>query len=174
MRIFLLLAAGLLLLPIVSSAQKFLQLEKANRAKTIKLYVGEDLTYRLKGSTEWITSTITNVQMDSQLVALDWKPVPVGQITAVRLQYAPFLRTLGPMFMIFGASWAGFSLVGAAFDNYKLNAGTAIVSGAGLASGFILHQIFKHKPVRLGERRRLRAVEVPIDGIKPPGAAPRQ
>lgn len=147
------------------SAQKFVQLEKANKARTIKFYQGQDITYRLKGNTEWYTSTITDVQMDSQRVALDLKYLPVSDIAAIRLQYPGILRSLGPMFMIFGASWVGFSLVGAAFDHYKLNAGTAIVSGTGLASGFILHQIFKNKRVALGERRRLRAVEVPVAPI---------
>ncbi len=143
-------------------AQKFLQLEKANRARTTKFYVGQDLQYRLKGKDEWITATITNVQMDSQRVVLDLNPVRVADIAAIRVQYPGILRTLGPMLMTFGASWAGFSLVGAVFDDYKLTAGTAIVSGTGLASGFILHQIFKRKTVRMGERKRLRAVEIPM------------
>ena len=162
MRHFILFAACCLWLPSAAAAQKFLQLEKANKARTDKFFVGQDITYRLKDSSEWFTSTITDVQMDAQLVAFDWKTVPVGNIEAIRLRHAPILRSLGPMFMIFGASWAGFSLVGAAFDQYKLTAGTAIVSGTGLASGFILHQIFRHKRIRLGERRRLRAVEIPL------------
>ena len=144
------------------SAQKFLQLEKANRARTTKFYAGQEITYRLKGKTEWYTSSITDVQMDSQRVALDLKYLPVSDIEAVQLEYPGLLRSLGPSFMIFGASWAGFSLIGAAFDNYKLNAGTAIVTGSGLALGFTLHQIFKSKRVKMGERRRLRAVEVPL------------
>ncbi len=160
-RLFWMLALSLLL-PVLLPAQKFVQLEKTNRAQTLKFYAGQELTYRLKGDPEWITSTITDVQMDSQLVALDWKFVPIGRIDAVWLQYPGILRGLGPSFMIFGASWVGFSLIGAAFDDYKLTAGTAIVSGAGLTSGFALHQIFKRKKVKLGERRRLRAVEVPV------------
>lgn len=151
------------LAPAVLPAQKFIQLEKANRAKTLKFYVGQDLTYRLKGETEWFTSTITDVQMDSQKVSFDLKPVPVADIEAIRLQHPGLVRSLGPALMIFGASWAGFALVGAAFDDYELTAGTAIVSGAGLASGYLLYRIFKNKKVKMGERRRLRAVEVPVD-----------
>ncbi len=162
MRLTTLLFAVCCLLPAVLPAQKFIQLEKTNRVKTIKFYVGQDLVYRLKGENEWFTSTITDVQMDSQLVALDWKTMPVTNIEAIRLQHAGILRGLGPSFMIFGASWAGFSLIGAAFDDYKLTAGTAIVSGAGIVSGFILHRIFKNKKVKMGTRRRLRAVEVPV------------
>lgn len=158
----LLLFASCWLLPLTATAQKFLQLEKANKAQTIKFYKGEDITYRLKGNTEWYTSTITDVQMDSQRIALDLKYLPVSDIAAIQLHYPGILRSLGPMFMIFGASWAGFSLVGAAFDEYKLTASTAIVSGTGLASGFILHQVFKHKRVKTSERRRLRVVEVPV------------
>ncbi|MBK9339041.1 MAG: hypothetical protein IPM98_21890 [Lewinellaceae bacterium] len=144
------------------SAQKFIQLEKANRARTTKFYVGQELTYRLKGEKEWHTSTITNAQMDSQLVALDLKPIRVAEIDAIRLQYPTLLRKAGSGLMIFGASWAGFSLIGAAFDNYELTASTAIVSGTGLVSGFLLHQIFKNKNVKLGTRKRLRAVEIPV------------
>ncbi len=148
--------------PDIFFAQKFIQLEKANKARTIKFYAGEEITYRLKSDTDWFTATITDVQMDSQRVALDLKYLPVGDIAAIRLQYPGILRSLGPSFMIFGASWGGFSLIGAAFDDYKLTAGTAIVTGTGLASGFILHQIFKSKKIKLNERRRLRAVEVPV------------
>lgn len=144
------------------SAQKFIQLEKANKARTLKFYAGEEITYRLKTDTDWHTATITDVKMDSQRVALDLRYLPVSSIDAIQLQYPGILRGLGPSFMIFGASWAGFSLIGAAFDDYKLNAGTAIVTGTGLVSGFILHQIFKHKRVKMNERRRLRAVEVPV------------
>ena len=173
MRLFTLLIAGLLLTSGIS-AQKFLQLEKVNRAQTIKFYAGQDITYRLKGKTEWYTSTITDVQMDSQRVTLDITVVPVSDIEGIRLQYPGILRSLGPSFMIFGASWAGFSLIGAAFDNYKLTAGTAIVSGTALATGFTLHQIFKTKRIKLGERRRLRAVEVPVAPVIPGPGGRRQ
>lgn len=168
MRIFLFLIA-VSLLPAGLAAQKFLQLEKTNRTRTVKFYAGEDFTYRLKGKTEWYTSTITDVQMDSQRVAFDLKFVRVSDIEAVRLQYPGILRSLGPSFMIFGASWAGFSLIGAAFDDYKLTPGTAIVTGTAVATGFVLHQIFKNKRVKLGERRRLRAVEVPVAPLIPGG-----
>jgi hypothetical protein len=161
MRLFLVLLACCLL-PALAPAQKFIQLEKANRAKTLKFYVGQDFTYRLKGETEWFTSTITDVQMDAQKVSFDLKPVPVSDIEAIRLQHAGILRGLGPGLMIFGASWAGFALIGAAFDDYELTAGTAIVSGTGLASGYLLHRIFKNKKVKMSARRRLRAVEIPV------------
>lgn len=142
--------------------QKFIQLEKSNRARTTKFYVGQELTYRLKTDQEWHVGTITDAQMDAQTLALDWKPMPVSDIAAIRLQYPGLLRNSGPALMIFGASWAGFALIGAAFDDYKLTAGTAIVSGTGLVSGYVLRQIFKNKNVRLNDRRRLRAVEIPV------------
>jgi hypothetical protein len=144
------------------SAQKFIQLEKANRARTIKFYVGQEITYRLKSDNEWHIGTITNARMDSQLVALDMKQYRIADIDAIRLQHPGLVRNTGRALMVFGTSWAGFSLIGAAFDDYKLTAGTAIVSGTSLASGFILHRIFRNKNVKLNDRRRLRAVEIPV------------
>ena len=92
----LLFCLACMLFPALLPAQKFIQLEKANRARTLKFYVGQDFTYRLKGETEWFTSTITDVQMDSQKVALDLKPVRVTDIEAIRLQYPGILRSIGP------------------------------------------------------------------------------
>ncbi|TNE48819.1 MAG: hypothetical protein EP344_18455 [Bacteroidetes bacterium] len=163
MRTLLLLVLGLCLASQLP-AQKFIQLEKANRAKTIKFYVGQDLTYRLKGQTEWATALITDVQMDSQLIALNWKTMPVSNIEAIRLQHSGFVRSLGPMLMLFGASWVGYSVVGAVFYDDPLTASTAIVSGTSIATGYLLHRIFKHKTIRMRERRRLRAVEIPVMG----------
>ncbi|MCS7037364.1 MAG: hypothetical protein RMJ33_07630 [Saprospiraceae bacterium] len=150
-------------------SQKFIQLERANRARTLKFYAGDEITYRFKGDRMWHSALITDANMDSQRVALDGRYWPIREIDAVRLQYPGVLRTSGPMLMIFGASWGGFSLIGALFDNYPLTAQTAIITGSGLVVGFGLKQIFKHRNVRLNERRRLRAVEIPVSIPLRPG-----
>jgi hypothetical protein len=90
------------------------------------------------------------------------KQYRIADIDAIRLQYPGLVRNTGRALMVFGTSWAGFSLIGAAFDDYKLTASTAIVSGTSLASGFILHRIFRNKNVKMNDRRRLRAVEIPV------------
>lgn len=149
--------------------QKFIQLERVNRARTVKFYAGDPLTYRFKGDPMWHNSLITDVSMDSQRVAFDGRFWNLSEVDAIRLQYPGLLRASGPMLMIFGVSWAGFSLIGAAFDNYPLTAQTAIISGSGLVIGFGLKQLFKHRNVRLGERRRLRAVEIPVSIPLRPG-----
>ncbi len=163
----LLLAFALLACPAL--AQKFIQLERVNRARTLKFYTGDELTYRFKGDQMWYKALITDASMDSQRVALDGRYWPISGIEAIRLQYPGVLRASGPMLMLFGASWAGFSLIGAAFDNYPLTAQTAIISGSGLVVGFGLKQLFKNRNVRLNERRRLRAVEIPVSIPLRPG-----
>ncbi len=153
----------------VCFGQKFIQLERANRARTIKFYCGDELTYRFKGDAVWRHSLITDVQMDTQRVALDGHYGALSDIGAIRLQYPGLLRASGPMLMLFGASWAGFSLIGAAFDDYPLTTQTAIISGTGLVVGFGLKQLFKYRSVRLNERRRLRALEIPVSIPLRPG-----
>ncbi len=143
-------------------AQKFLQLEKTNRAKVEKFYAGQALTFRLKGDPEWLTENIVDVQMDSQRVAFELTRARVTDFDAVRLEYPGILQNTGPALMIFGAAWGGYSLIGAAFDDYQLTAGTAIVTGTGLLSGYILYRIFKNRDINLNDRKRLRAVEVPV------------
>ncbi|MFN0013440.1 MAG: hypothetical protein ACKVU2_02735 [Saprospiraceae bacterium] len=162
MRLSILLSIACCLSAFLLPAQKFIQLEKTNRAKVDKFYVGQPLTFRLKGDPEWHTEKITDVQMDSQRVAFDLIRARVSDFEAIRLEYPGILRNTGPALMIFGASWGGFALVGVVFDEYKLTAKDAIVTGTGLVSGFILNQIFKNKNIKLNDRRRLRAVEVPV------------
>lgn len=143
-------------------AQKFIQLEKTNRAKVEKFYAGQELTFRLKGDADWYTEKITDVQMDSQRVAFELTRARVSDFDVIRLEYPGFLQNTGPALMVFGAAWGGYSLIGAAFDDYQLTAGTAIVTGTGLLSGYILYRIFKNRDVKLNERKRLRAVEIPV------------
>jgi len=162
MRLLTLFAVAVLLFPSLASSQKFIQLEKTNRARVEKFYAGQELTFRLKGDPHWYTERITDVQMDSQRVAFELTRARISEFDAIRLEYPGVLRSTGPALMVFGASWGGFSLIGAAFDDYKLTAGTAIVTGTGLLSGYLLYQIFKNKDVKLNERKRLRAVEIPV------------
>jgi len=162
MRLFTLFVAVVFLFPSLAFAQKFIQLEKTNRARVNKFYAGQELTFRLKGDPDWYTEKITDVQMDSQRVAFELTRARISDLDAIRLEYPGILRNTGPALMIFGASWGGFSLIGAAFDDYKLTAGTAIVTGTGLLSGYILYQVFKNRDVKLNDRKRLRAVEIPV------------
>lgn len=162
MRLFMLFVAVVFLFPSLAFAQKFIQLEKTNRARVEKFYAGQELTFRLKGDPEWHTEKVTDVQMDSQRVAFELTRARISDFDAIRLEYPGILRNTGPALMIFGASWGGFSLIGAAFDDYKLTAGTAIVTGTGLLSGYILYQVFKNRNVKLNDRKRLRAVEIPV------------
>lgn len=162
MRLFTLFVAVVFLFPSLAFAQKFIQLEKTNRARVDKFYAGQELTFRLKGDPDWYTEKITDVQMDSQRVAFELTRARISDFDAIRLEYPGILRNTGPALMIFGASWGGFSLIGAAFDDYKLTAGTAIVTGTGLLSGYILYQVFKNRDVKLNDRKRLRAVEIPV------------
>ncbi|MCS6928744.1 MAG: hypothetical protein NZM43_04515 [Saprospiraceae bacterium] len=150
-------------------SQKFIQLERVNRPRTLKFYAGDELTYRFKGDAFWRNSLITDVNMDSQRVAFDGRYYALKEIEAIQLQYAGLLRATGPALMFFGASWAGYSLIGALFDNYPLTTQTVIVSGSGLLIGFGLKHIFKYRKVSLNERRRLRAVEIPVSIPLRPG-----
>lgn len=162
MRLYTLFSIACLFAVTVLPAQKFIQLEKTNRARVDKFYAGQELTFRLKGDPDWYTEKITDVQMDSQRVAFELTRARISDFDAIRLEYPGILRNTGPALMIFGASWGGFSLIGAAFDDYKLTAGTAIVTGTGLISGYILYQVFKNRNVKLNDRKRLRAVEIPV------------
>ena len=151
---------ALFILPTLASSQKMLLLERANRAKTTKYYVGQVLQFRLVGEEDyWYEREITDMLPESNTLLLDNFPVKVSDIAALRVYRQPNWRIVGGALTTFGASLALAATVGRfGYNDRDLQLGklygTSVVSaGTGL---FLL----KKRTLRLGDTHRLRAIEV--------------
>ncbi len=68
-------------------AQKMLLLERANNPKPTKLYIGDQLHYRLTGQEDyWYERTITDMLPDKNTILLDNYPVQLGDISYLKVR----------------------------------------------------------------------------------------
>jgi hypothetical protein len=150
-------------------AQKMLLLERANRAKTTKLYIGDDLRYRMAGPENyWYHRTITDMLPESQTLLLDNFSVKLDNISVIKVQRKGIWRIVGGALFTFGASLTLATTVGKVIyrdknvDAPKLYGLAAVSLGAGWWMN-------TPKKLKLGKKHRLRLVEVKFpDPIIPP------
>jgi hypothetical protein len=140
-------------------SQKILLLERANHARTTKLYVGQTLNYSLVGDDRyWYERTITNLLPESNMLLLDNFPVKLTDIAALRIRRNPVLRWVGTTIFTFGASLAVATAAAALFHDhntrYGLLAGTA---AANMAGGYAMNT---RRVLKMGQKHRLRIIEI--------------
>jgi hypothetical protein len=90
-----------------ASAQKMLQLERKNRVKTTRFYVGDVLQYRMNGDENyWYERTITDILPESRTLVLDNFAVKTDSISSLKVQRKPAAQLLGGALLTFGATLA--------------------------------------------------------------------
>ena len=160
----------LLLLTLPASGQKMLLLERANRAKTTKMFIGETLRFRLNGPENyWYERTITDILPESNILLLDNFPVKLDSIAQIKVYRRPIWRIIGASVLSLGGTLALAATTGRVLYNDKdldlpkLYGASAVSIGAGL------YMLSKRK-LKLGEKHRLRIVEIsfPQPLIPPP------
>lgn len=139
-------------------AQKMLLLEKANRVKTQKIYIGQHLRYRLTGKEDyWYYRELTEILPEQQTVVLDFYPVKLEDISMLRVHRRSFVRGMGNGLIVFGANLALATTAAAIFrDDVKYG---PLYGGAALSigTGFWLSS---KRTLKMGKKYRLRATEV--------------
>lgn len=150
--------------------QKMLVLEKANRAKTTKMYVGESLRFRLAGRENyWYHRTITGMIPETNTILLDGFPVKLDSIAMLKVQRPRVYGILGSALFTLGASLTLATTVGKVLyqdknvNGLKLYTIAAVSGGAGWL-------MLRPQKLRLGKKHRLRLIEIkfPEPLIPPP------
>ncbi len=159
----------LLFLSSFSFGQKILQIETYGRAKTEKLFIGQGITYQLKDSEDWHYVVIEDLLVDQQLIQTVRGYLKLSEIGTLRTERG-WSQAAKVSLITFGAGWSLFGLIGYATDgnpDSKYSAGDAIFSASTIATGFLIGKIFKYKKTKLGKRKNLRMIEIPVQGKFP-------
>ncbi|MCB0577280.1 MAG: hypothetical protein KDC61_22160 [Saprospiraceae bacterium] len=156
----------LYLSPALGFGQKILLLEKANRAKTTKFYIGESLSYRLAGKEDyWYDRSITDMLPESNTILLDNFPVKLGDISELKMRRRPIWRLVGGVLYAGGATLALATTIAALYKDKDTNYGALYAASAGsFGIGYFLNT---KRKLKLGEKRRLRLIEIRFQA--PPG-----
>ncbi|MBK8491705.1 MAG: hypothetical protein IPL49_12675 [Saprospirales bacterium] len=163
MRLFFLLViilAGLCPAP----AQLFLQMERYGKAATTKFGIGTELTFRLQGEKEWETALLDRILPEENRILLGTRYIAPSEIEAIRSFHPQkWSRPIGNNLYLFGASWTGFALgawIADKEDPYSV--GDALVTVTAVGAGFLLQKLFHHRTYHMGERRRLRILDMRV------------
>ncbi|MCO6476127.1 MAG: hypothetical protein J5I94_05860 [Phaeodactylibacter sp.] len=144
------------------SAQKVLQIEKYGKARTEKMYIGDPITYQLRGEDVFRDGYIENIKVKDSLILLSNRYVKVGDISALRYERT-WPKATGISLFFFGVGWSGLAAIGTAFDgndDTRYRWSDAIVSATSLSLSFAIPRLFRNKDVRIGKRRRLRLLDL--------------
>jgi hypothetical protein len=140
--------------------QKMLLLERANRAKTTRYYIGEELRFRLTGEENyWYQRTITDILPESNTLMLDNFAVKLADIQTIKVRRKPIWRIVGGAAFSLGATLALATTIGRfGYQDKEVDAvklySLAVVS---FGAGWYLNTPRK---LKMGEKHRLRIVEV--------------
>ncbi len=139
--------------------QKMLLLERANRARTTKMYIGEPLHYRIAGDENyWYQRTITDMLPESNTLLLDNFPVKLSEISQIKVRRGPLWRISGGALFAFGATLTLATTVAALYRDKDTNYGALYATAAGsLGIGYCLNT---KRTLKLGEKHRLRLIEI--------------
>lgn len=161
MRTFLFLMP-LLLAQSLLSAQKVLQIEQYGKPQADKIFIGDPITYQLKGEDMFHDSYIEGIQVQDSLLILSDRYVNVYDISALRYE-RNWPRATGISLFWFGIGWSGFAAIGTALDgndDSRYRWSDAVVSASAISLSFAIPLLFKHKTIRIGKRKRLRLLDL--------------
>jgi hypothetical protein len=139
--------------------QKMLLIERANRAKTTRLFIGDGLHYRLTGEGNyWYKNRITDILPGSNTLLLDNLPVKLSEIDAIRVRRRSIWRILGGT--LFSGGFSGiFATSIALLYGEKEYAPLYAPSAAALGAGYFMNT---KRSLKLREKHRLRIVEIEL------------
>lgn len=154
----------LLLLP-SSSAQKVLQIEKRNSAKTDKIPVGSQLIYQVKDDAIWYEATIEDIQPEDGYLVLHNRLLNVEDITAIKTyENRGWSSSLSQKLYRFGAAWTFFGFADYFIFNLSPQRITLrlilIPAGIAVASAWLIRTIFDEKIYRIKRKFQLRLLDL--------------
>lgn len=147
------------------SAQKFIQMEKYGTLKVKRYYIGESLTYRLKGDSYWYTDVVKDILPDDGLIVFENRAVKVKDITFLKsFHNAAWSKGLALKLYLASGSYVFFSF-GGLLLGWTLSALTWQVPLVASAAGLIIRLLFKSKKYKMGKRRWLRLMDLTMKPI---------
>ena len=147
--------------------QKVLQLEKAGTAHTTKIQIGETITFKLRNDqTGWYERTIFDIYPETGHLNLEGTEIHIDSIAKLRFKERPFIPAiLGTTLQGGGANMILFEISrGTIWDKDRaIDKNTLVAGVANIGVGTLLRKLFRHRKFKLGNRKRLRLLEINFD-----------
>ena len=141
-------------------AQVYLQIERKNTLKKIKLFEGEEIKFKTKEFKDtWRTETIENIIPESNTLVMGGDLFQLEEIHAISLLRKPFLFNLGTQLQRLGLTLAVYGTI-VDLANWEEFGLEGYIVSAGISTlGTILKMIFKKKVFNMSKKHRLRIID---------------
>lgn len=137
-----------------------LLLERANRVRSTKLYIGDQLRFRFAGEEGyWYERTITDILPESNTLMLDNFAVNLSEIQTLKVRRKPIWRIVSGAAFSLGATLTLATTIGRfGYQDKDVNAPKLYsIAAVSLGSGWFLS---KPRKLKLGKKHRLRIIRI--------------
>lgn len=142
-------------------AQVFLQIEKVNKVKPIKLTEGSEIHFKLKEYPDtWRVAPLAKILPESNDLVLDGNIYSLDEFSAISVPKKPFVHALGRQLQIFGAAWIMIGGMAYLADEYRPNTEEYIIGAVALVVATILRKLPRRKKFNLEKNARLRIIDL--------------
>ncbi len=145
-----------------TTAQIYLQIEKFNQARTIKLSPGESLEYTTYQYPDtWVRQKIRYILPEENKIVLDEGIFDISEFKDIRF-YRKWARVMGNQLMNFSTVWFVYGGIASLTSDFTFNTGDLLIGGTPLVTGFVIKKAFYKRKIRMGKNGRLRIVDLRI------------
>ncbi len=143
--------------------QVFLQIEKMNSPKTVRLYEGTMLEYALIEYPDiWRKSSIQEIIPESDLLLFDDNYHKPEELAALRFN-RPVISGIGTKLVQASAVWFVYGGIASITPEYNMSSGEMIFGASVAAFGYLIKKLFGKRKMKLGKRRNLRIVDLRME-----------
>jgi len=136
-----------------------LLLERINNPRPTKIYIGDELHYRIAGKEDyWYHRNITDMLPDRNVLLLDNFAVNLGDISQIKVRRKGIWRVIGGALLTFGTSLTLATTAAVLYKDEGTNFGA--LYGAAAGSFGIGYFLSTKRTLKLGKKRRLRLIEI--------------
>jgi hypothetical protein len=152
-----------ILLSVGTSAQIYLQLEKAGTLKTTRYEMGDEITFQLKNDDKgWHTRRISGIDVRNNKVIFPDVVVHLDSIYAIQLSgKSKIMQIVGTAMQAGGVNMMLFAAFGEVFyKEYEFDWKTLASGALNVVAGTIIKKIFQKRVFKISPRKRLRLIDL--------------
>ena len=151
----------LLLASFSLNGQKLLQLERGGSLKTIRYYIGDEITFQLwNDDVGWYNRVILDIDVDRNLIVFENHALPIDSISMIQLDRSKAWQVFGTALQYGGVGMAASSLAWSAVESRPVDWTGIGTSLACSAVGTGMKYAMRKKKFKIGKRKRLRLLDL--------------
>lgn len=144
----------------IAVGQKALLIEKRGSLKTVKIFVGETIYYKLKSDKkQWLEERIIDIKIEEGYVLFENRIVHVDSIYAIQFRNARnAVKTIANVLIGFSYAWNFWTIV-SLIDGTPFNWSTIAIGVGSFVVGQLLKQVL-FKTYKFKGRKRIRLIDL--------------